>query len=131
MPRKGENIHKRKDGRWEARYIKGYGEDGKAVYGYVFGESYLETKRKKNDVVLPTQPTVPTVGLSLSSASSMLSVGFPFAAVPPVTPVTQIVQVGGNVNVYSANTTNNVLLFLGLEFLREHEACKSTVHRSL
>lgn len=31
MPRKGENIHKRKDDRWEARYVKCYGEDGKAV----------------------------------------------------------------------------------------------------
>ena len=33
MPRKGENIRKRKDGRWEGRYIKGYGQDGKAIYG--------------------------------------------------------------------------------------------------
>ena len=24
MPRRGENIRKRKDGRWEGRYIKGY-----------------------------------------------------------------------------------------------------------
>ena len=24
MPRKGESIFRRKDGRWEARYIKGY-----------------------------------------------------------------------------------------------------------
>ena len=24
MPKKGENIYKRKDGRWEGRYIKGY-----------------------------------------------------------------------------------------------------------
>lgn len=27
MPRKGENIYKRKDGRWEGRYVKG--RDGK------------------------------------------------------------------------------------------------------
>lgn len=33
MPRKGENIYKRKDGRWEGRYVKG--RDGKkAIYGY-------------------------------------------------------------------------------------------------
>lgn len=31
MPRKGENIRKRSDGRWEARYIKGYQTDGKAI----------------------------------------------------------------------------------------------------
>ena len=47
MARKGENIFKRKDGRWEARYIKGYESSGKAVYGYVFGSSYLEAKRKR------------------------------------------------------------------------------------
>ena len=31
MPRKGENIYKRKDGRWEARYIKERTPEGKAV----------------------------------------------------------------------------------------------------
>ena len=30
MPRRGENIYKRKDGRWEGRYIRCYGENGKA-----------------------------------------------------------------------------------------------------
>ena len=50
MPRKGENIFKRKDGRWEGRYIKG--RDGnKAVYGYVFGKSYLEVKQKKSEAL--------------------------------------------------------------------------------
>lgn len=32
MARRGENIHKRKDGRWEGRYIKGRA-DGKAIWG--------------------------------------------------------------------------------------------------
>ena len=50
MARKGENIFKRKDGRWEGRYIKA--RDGKkAVYGYVFGKSYLEVKKKKSEAV--------------------------------------------------------------------------------
>ncbi|MBR2207272.1 MAG: site-specific integrase [Synergistaceae bacterium] len=50
MPRKGENIFKRKDGLWEGRYIKGH--DGKkAVYGYVFGKSYSEVKQKKAEAV--------------------------------------------------------------------------------
>ena len=44
MARKGENIFKRKDGRWEGRYIKSR-ENGKAVYGYVFGKSYSEANR--------------------------------------------------------------------------------------
>ena len=32
MPRKGENIYKRKDGRWEGRYIKSRTPDGKTHY---------------------------------------------------------------------------------------------------
>ena len=32
MSKRGENITKRKDGRWEARVIKGYTCDGKALY---------------------------------------------------------------------------------------------------
>ena len=47
MARKSENIFKRKDGRWEGRYIKER-VNGKAVYGYVFGKSYSEAKSKKN-----------------------------------------------------------------------------------
>jgi integrase len=50
MARKGENIFKRKDGRWEGRYIKGR-ENGKAVYGYVFGKSYSEAKKKKAEAM--------------------------------------------------------------------------------
>ena len=50
MPRKGENIFKRKDGRREGRYIKAY--DGKkAVYGYVFGKTYSEVKNKKSEAL--------------------------------------------------------------------------------
>jgi len=41
MPRKGENIYKRKDGRWEGRQLK---EDGK--YQYFYGKSYREVKEK-------------------------------------------------------------------------------------
>ena len=45
MSRRGENIYKRKDGRWEGRYIKSH-ENGKAHYGYVYGKTYKETKQK-------------------------------------------------------------------------------------
>ncbi len=48
MAKRGENITKRKDGRWEARYIKSH-ENGRAVYGYVYGKTYSEAKRKKTD----------------------------------------------------------------------------------
>lgn len=43
---KGENIFKRKDGRWEARYIKGHDQNGKIQYGYCYGKTYNEAKKK-------------------------------------------------------------------------------------
>lgn len=45
MPRKGENIYKRRDGRWEGRYIRAY-EGNRAKYGYVYGKSYGDVKKK-------------------------------------------------------------------------------------
>ena len=46
MPRRGENIYKRKDGRWEGRYIKQYDQNHKAKYGYVYANNYKEVKNK-------------------------------------------------------------------------------------
>ena len=45
MARRGENIHKRKDGRWEGRYIKARTPEGKIQWGYVYGIVYAEVKR--------------------------------------------------------------------------------------
>ena len=46
MPRKGENIYKRKDGRWEARYIQGRSVEGKAIYKSIYAKSYKEVREK-------------------------------------------------------------------------------------
>lgn len=46
MPRRGESIYKRNDGRWEARYIHHY-EDGKAKYRFIYAKSYSEAKSKR------------------------------------------------------------------------------------
>ncbi len=43
---KGENIFKRKDGRWEARYMKQREASGKIKYGYCYGKTYKEAKEK-------------------------------------------------------------------------------------
>lgn len=51
MPKKGENIYKRKDGRWEGRYIKARTSTGKIVYGYVYSKTYRETKIKLKEKV--------------------------------------------------------------------------------
>lgn len=46
MPRRGEHIHKRKDGRWEGRYKNGVNDLGKTVYTSVYGKTYSEVKSK-------------------------------------------------------------------------------------
>lgn len=51
VSRKGENIYKRKDGRWEARFIKNRSSDGKAVYGYLYAKSYKEARQKLQDCI--------------------------------------------------------------------------------
>lgn len=46
MPKKGENIYKRKDGRWEGRYKKTRTKDGKIIYGYVYGRKYVHVQQE-------------------------------------------------------------------------------------
>ena len=42
MARRGENIHKRKDGRWEGRYIKARTPDRRICWGYIYGTTFLK-----------------------------------------------------------------------------------------
>ena len=46
MARRGENIRKRTDGRWEGRYIASYSNTGKACYHSIYGATYTEVKEK-------------------------------------------------------------------------------------
>lgn len=46
MSRRGENIFKRKDGRWEGRYICGRKLDGTAVYKSVYARCYADCSKK-------------------------------------------------------------------------------------
>ena len=46
MSRRGENIYKRKDGRWEGRYKAGYHENGRPKYRSVYGKSYQAVKEQ-------------------------------------------------------------------------------------
>ena len=59
MPRRGENIRKRKDGRWEARFPKGKNEKGRTIYGAVYGSTYKEAKEKRRQR-LENPPAAPT-----------------------------------------------------------------------
>lgn len=55
MARRGLNIYKRKDGRWEGRYKSGITEAGKIRYSSIYGKSYTTVKElleKKRSEVL-------------------------------------------------------------------------------
>ncbi len=47
MARHGENIRKRKDGRWEARYQAFDAEKSRKIYRSVYGSSYAAVKEKR------------------------------------------------------------------------------------
>lgn len=68
MPRKGENIYKRKDGRWEGRYIKNRSDDGKAIYGYVYARTYLDVKNK---LISARMNCIPQAGLQAQESTMM------------------------------------------------------------
>lgn len=69
MSRKGENIYKRKDGRWEGRYLKRT-PDGRSRYGYVYASTYRDVKARlqKAAALWEANPPRPkNDGMSLSA----------------------------------------------------------------
>lgn len=46
-----KGVYKRKDGRWEARYVKGISENGRRLYGAVYGKSEEEVLAKRTKLV--------------------------------------------------------------------------------
>lgn len=62
MARRGENIYRRKDGRYEGRYIAGRKPDGRAKFGYVYGMQYADVKARllEKKAKLLNQPGVQT-----------------------------------------------------------------------
>ena len=55
MPRRSTNIYKRKDGRWEARYVTCIGIDGKKKYASVYARTYSEVKEKQHKCIQANQ----------------------------------------------------------------------------
>ena len=70
MPRRGENIFKRKDGRWEARYIKEITVDGKKKYGSVYAPTYREVKVKQQLYI--NQPQLASQRLQEKTLNSIM-----------------------------------------------------------
>lgn len=71
MARKGENIYKRKDGRWEGRYVIGRKPNGQARYASIYGKTYRDVKdaleRKKGE----QYRTKPNCGMTVKSLMAM------------------------------------------------------------
>lgn len=58
MSRRGDNIRKRCDGRWEARYPLSLREGGKRRYGSVYARSYTEVREKRDALLRQQSPKV-------------------------------------------------------------------------
>lgn len=62
MPKIGKNIYRRKDGRWEGRYIKARNEGGKIIYGSVYGKTCTEVKQRLSSFIYTeSASSVPTI----------------------------------------------------------------------
>lgn len=68
MPRKGINIYKRKDGRWEGRFYSGKKSKGKKLYSSVYGNTYTETRKKLINKL--NNGTTPTEHILFSQCAS-------------------------------------------------------------
>ena len=69
MSKRGENIYKRKDGRWEGRYKKDR-VNNKIVYGYVYGKTYREVKNRLVDL----RNNEPSKTVSISSSITLAEI---------------------------------------------------------
>lgn len=58
MARRGDNIHKRKDGRWEGRYKDGCKENGTARYRSVYALTYTACKQKLDAIKRAEPPAL-------------------------------------------------------------------------
>ena len=67
MSKRGENIYKRKDGRWEGRYQKGRNAQGKIKYGYIYGKNYSDVKRRLYEEKVRYQIILKEQGISANS----------------------------------------------------------------
>lgn len=71
MARRGENIYKRKDGRWEGRYKSGIKADGKAKYSSIYGKTYAEVKAELSEKRIKTAVSAVPKNLTLNNLFSM------------------------------------------------------------
>ena len=75
MCRRGENIYKRKDGRYEGRYVVGKKPDGTTKFGYILGRQYADVRMRllQKKAELLTRPTATPLPCSPLSFSDWVS----------------------------------------------------------
>ena len=86
MCKHGENIYRRKDGRYEGRYVIGHGPKGRTKFGYVYGRTYGEVRRKltqRKAEMLPVPTVTPKSGMTLQRWMNSLWGGEHFATSKP------------------------------------------------
>lgn len=71
MARRGENIYKRKDGRWEGRYKSGVRADGTAKYSSIYGKTYAEVKAELSEKRVKTAVSTVPKNLTLNNLFAM------------------------------------------------------------
>ena len=74
MSRRGMNIYKRKDGRWEGRFYNGKRKNGKKKYSSVYGSSYTETKEKLVEKLSSLQACTDKLSFSACAANWLTDV---------------------------------------------------------
>ena len=112
MSRKGENIYKRKDGRWEGRFIKQRTKNNKAIYGYVYGRSYSTVKEK-----LAKAKSTYVLGTNYSSKRTM-TMNFENITELWLLNKSNIIK-ASTFNRYKNLLNNNILPFIGKRFISE------------
>lgn len=76
--RTGASVYHRADGRWEARYQKSRDENGKIIYGFVYGATQEEAEKKRSEILLQnykeavkTNSPLPSINPNVPSMSGV------------------------------------------------------------
>ena len=104
MSKRGDNIRKRKDGRWEGRFKKGRALDGSIIYGSVYGRSYKEVKAKM-DTAVRNPASMSTSKSAVKSFGEVLSLWMAH---------NRIRLKGGTINKYQSLIDIHIMPELGL-----------------